>query len=124
RPVPGAGPALARPGRGADGPVRRHRGGGRPRRRARRPPRPPSRDRGDQDRGRPADLPLPAGGRVMAIDLDSRLRSIVGAGAKKLETARGFTTVRDMLDFLPRTYVDPARPAAFRDLPHGEDVVV
>ncbi|GGK62735.1 ATP-dependent DNA helicase RecG [Ornithinimicrobium pekingense] len=60
----------------------------------------------------------------MAVDLDSRLRSIVGAGAKRLETARGFTTVRDMLDFLPRTYLDPARPAAFRDLPHGEDVVV
>ena len=29
----------------------------------------------------------------MAIDLDTRLRTIVGAGAKKLETARGFTTV-------------------------------
>ena len=58
------------------------------------------------------------------LDLDSRLRTIVGAGAKRLETARGFTTVRDMLDFLPRTYLDPARPTAFSHLPHGEDVVV
>ncbi|AXH97782.1 ATP-dependent DNA helicase RecG [Ornithinimicrobium avium] len=29
-----------------------------------------------------------------------------------------------MLDFLPRTYLDPARPTAFTHLPHGEDVVV
>ena len=58
------------------------------------------------------------------VDLDTRLRTVVGAGAKKLETARGLTTVRDLLDFLPRTYLDPARPTAFRDLPHGEDVVV
>ncbi|GAA1169189.1 ATP-dependent DNA helicase RecG [Ornithinimicrobium humiphilum] len=60
----------------------------------------------------------------MAVDLDTRLRTVVGAAAAKLEKARGFTTVRDLLDFLPRTYLDPARPAAFRDLPQGEDVVV
>ncbi len=60
----------------------------------------------------------------MAVDLDTRLRTVVGAAATKLESARGFTTVRDLLDFLPRTYLDPARPAAFGDLPHGEDVVV
>ncbi|MGO0576885.1 ATP-dependent DNA helicase RecG [Ornithinimicrobium panacihumi] len=60
----------------------------------------------------------------MAFDLDSRLRSIVGAGAKKLEDTRGFRTVGDLLDFLPRKYLDASRPEAFRDLPHGEDVVV
>ena len=60
----------------------------------------------------------------MAFDLDSRLRTIVGAGAKKLEDTRGFRTVGDLLDFLPRTYLDATRPEAFRDLPHGEDVVV
>ena len=60
----------------------------------------------------------------MAIDLDTRLRSIVGAGAKKLEDTRGFRTVGDLLDFLPRKYLDATRPEAFRDLPHGEDVVV
>ncbi|MDO5740329.1 MAG: ATP-dependent DNA helicase RecG [Ornithinimicrobium sp.] len=60
----------------------------------------------------------------MTFDLDSRLRSIVGAGAKKLEDTRGFTTVEDLLDFLPRTYLDATRSEAFLDLPHGEDVVV
>ncbi|MFK5634747.1 MULTISPECIES: ATP-dependent DNA helicase RecG [unclassified Ornithinimicrobium] len=58
------------------------------------------------------------------VDLDTRLPSVVGKVATKLETARGFLTVRDLLDFLPRTYLDPARPTAFRDLPQGEDVVV
>ncbi len=61
---------------------------------------------------------------MTGVDLDTRLRTVVGAGAKRLETTRGLTTVRDLLDFLPRTYLDPARPTAFRDLPHGEDVVV
>ncbi|MFX0537759.1 ATP-dependent DNA helicase RecG [Ornithinimicrobium sp. Y1847] len=60
----------------------------------------------------------------MAIDQDTRLRTIVGAGAKKLEDARGISTVGELLDFLPRTYLDPDRSTAFRELPHGEDVVV
>ncbi|MGC5584059.1 ATP-dependent DNA helicase RecG [Ornithinimicrobium sp. W1665] len=61
---------------------------------------------------------------MSGVDLDTRLRTVVGATAARLETARGLRTVRDLLDFLPRTYLDPARPTAFAQLPHGEDVVV
>ncbi|HSP60687.1 MAG TPA: ATP-dependent DNA helicase RecG, partial [Ornithinimicrobium sp.] len=61
---------------------------------------------------------------MSGVDLDTRLRSVVGATAAKLETVRGMRTVRDLLDHLPRTYLDPARPTAFAQLPHGEDVVV
>ncbi|GAA5157814.1 ATP-dependent DNA helicase RecG [Ornithinimicrobium tianjinense] len=60
----------------------------------------------------------------MSVDLDTRLRTVVGAGAKRLEEARGFRTVGDLLDFLPRTYLDPDRSTAFHELPEGEDVVV
>ncbi|WP_289018497.1 ATP-dependent DNA helicase RecG [uncultured Ornithinimicrobium sp.] len=61
---------------------------------------------------------------MSGVDLDTRLRTVVGATAARLERARGMRTVRDLLDFLPRTYLDPARPTAFAQLPHGEDVVV
>jgi ATP-dependent DNA helicase RecG len=60
----------------------------------------------------------------MAVDLDTRLRTVVGAGAKRLEDARGLRTVADLLNFLPRTYLDPTRSSSFRELPEGEDVVV
>ncbi|WP_122261485.1 ATP-dependent DNA helicase RecG [Ornithinimicrobium cerasi] len=60
----------------------------------------------------------------MGVDLDTRLRTVVGAGAKRLEDARGLRTVADLLNFLPRTYLDPARSTSFREIPHGEDVVV
>ena len=56
--------------------------------------------------------------------LDIGLRDVVGTSARTLEKARGITTVGQLLDWLPRTYLDPSRPTAFRDLPHGEDVVV
>lgn len=56
--------------------------------------------------------------------LDIGLRDVVGASATTLEKARGIRTVGQLLDWLPRTYLDPRRPTAFRDLPHGEDVVV
>ena len=61
---------------------------------------------------------------MSGVDLDTRLRTVVGATAARLEKARGMRTVRDLLDFLPRTYLDPARPTVFAQLPHGEDVVV
>ncbi|WP_299519873.1 ATP-dependent DNA helicase RecG [uncultured Serinicoccus sp.] len=56
--------------------------------------------------------------------LDIGLRDVVGTSARILERARGIRTVGQLLDWLPRTYLDPTRPTAFRDLPHGEDVVV
>ncbi|WP_022926141.1 ATP-dependent DNA helicase RecG [Serinicoccus marinus] len=56
--------------------------------------------------------------------LDFGLRDLVGASAQTLQRARGIRTVGQLLDWLPRTYLDPTRPTAFRDLPHGEDVVV
>jgi ATP-dependent DNA helicase RecG len=52
------------------------------------------------------------------------LKQLVGKTAAVLERTRGLRTVADLLDWLPRTYLDPARPAAFAGLPHGEDVVI
>ena len=59
-----------------------------------------------------------------ANPLDVLLRDIIGPSAPKFEKARGIRTVGQLLDWLPRTYLDPSRPAAFRELPRGEDVVV
>ncbi|WP_238695138.1 hypothetical protein [Ornithinimicrobium flavum] len=56
--------------------------------------------------------------------LDIQLRDVVGTSARPLEKGRGIRTVGQLLDWLPRTYLDPARPDAFTALPHGEDVVV
>ncbi|WP_083190778.1 ATP-dependent DNA helicase RecG [Serinicoccus hydrothermalis] len=56
--------------------------------------------------------------------LDFGLRDLVGGSAQTLQRTRGIRTVGQLLDWLPRTYLDPTRPTAFRDLPHGEDVVV
>ena len=63
----------------------------------------------------PADEPDPR---------DRPLNKLVGKTAAVLERTRGLRTVGDLLDWLPRTYLDPARPAAFAGLPHGEDVVI
>jgi ATP-dependent DNA helicase RecG len=56
--------------------------------------------------------------------LDIQLKDVVGTSARPLERGRGIRTVGQLLDWLPRTYLDPARPEAFSALPHGEDVVV
>ncbi|MFK5690031.1 ATP-dependent DNA helicase RecG [Ornithinimicrobium sp. LYQ92] len=56
--------------------------------------------------------------------LDAPLRDIVGKGGPVLEKTRGIRTVGQLLDWLPRSYLDASRPVAFRELPHGEDVVV
>lgn len=63
----------------------------------------------------PADEPDPR---------DRPLKKLVGKTAAVLERTRGLRTVGDLIDWLPRTYLDPARPAAFAGLPHGEDVVI
>lgn len=55
---------------------------------------------------------------------DQPLRRHVGKTAQVLERTRGLRTVGDLLDWLPRTYLDPSRPEAFAGLPHGEDVVI
>ncbi|WP_151525147.1 ATP-dependent DNA helicase RecG [Serinicoccus kebangsaanensis] len=56
--------------------------------------------------------------------LDLGLRDLIGSSAQTLQRTRGIRTVGQLLDWVPRTYLDPSRPTAFRDLPHGEDVVV
>jgi ATP-dependent DNA helicase RecG len=60
----------------------------------------------------------------MAVTLTTRLRDVVARTAPKLEKARGITTVGELLDFLPRSYLDPARPSDFATLADGEDVVL
>ncbi|QFG68994.1 ATP-dependent DNA helicase RecG [Ornithinimicrobium pratense] len=55
---------------------------------------------------------------------DRPLKQLVGKTADVLKRTRGLSTVGDLLDWLPRTYLDPARPEAFAGLPHGEDVVI
>ena len=60
----------------------------------------------------------------MAASLATRLRDVVAKTAPKLEKARGITTIGELLDFLPRSYLDPARPTDFATLADGEDVVV
>lgn len=56
--------------------------------------------------------------------LDFSLTGIVGQGATTLARTRNIRTVGQLLNWLPRSYLDPARPVAFRDLPQGEDVVI
>jgi ATP-dependent DNA helicase RecG len=58
------------------------------------------------------------------IDLDSPLRQVVAQLATKLAAAREIRTVGQFLDFLPRGYLDPARPTDFTTLREGDDVVI
>ncbi len=58
------------------------------------------------------------------VDAQTRLSSVLGKTAGNLERAKGIRTVGQMLEFLPRTYLDPARPTQFAALPDGEYVVV
>lgn len=56
--------------------------------------------------------------------LDIQLRDVVGRSATTLQRTRGLRTVGQLLDWLPRKYIDPTRPEGFSTLPLGEDVVV
>ncbi len=60
----------------------------------------------------------------MAVTLSTPLRTVVGTSAAKLEKAKSLRTVGDLLDFLPRSYLDPERPTDFRTIDEGDDVVV
>src|SRR5690606_19678704 len=98
---------------------------GRAGRRGRRPHRPAARPRGGPGRRWPGHVPLAARGRVMtAVTLVTPLRSVVGAAATKLRTQWDLHTVGDLLEFLPRTYLDATRPTDFRTLTEGEHVVI
>ncbi|MGB7449310.1 MAG: ATP-dependent DNA helicase RecG [Ornithinimicrobium sp.] len=56
--------------------------------------------------------------------LDTPLRTVLGTSAAPLSRARGMSTVGDLLDLLPRAYLDPARPTDFTSVADGDDVVV
>ncbi|WP_109474800.1 ATP-dependent DNA helicase RecG [Ornithinimicrobium cavernae] len=55
--------------------------------------------------------------------LDTNLRSVVAKAATAL-AKKDLVTVRDLLEFYPRTYLDPTRPTDFSTLAEGEYVVV
>jgi len=61
---------------------------------------------------------------MTAVTLETPLRSVVGAAATKLRTQWDLHTVGDLLEFLPRTYLDATRPTDFRTLTEGEHVVI
>ncbi|MGI8949915.1 MAG: ATP-dependent DNA helicase RecG [Ornithinimicrobium sp.] len=58
------------------------------------------------------------------ISRDNRLGAVLAGTAAKLQKGRGISTVGELLDFLPRRYLDPARPTRFETLTEGELVVV
>jgi ATP-dependent DNA helicase RecG len=60
----------------------------------------------------------------MARGLTTPLRTVLGTSAAPLRKARGMSTVGDLLDLLPRTYLDPTRPTDFSEVQDGDDVVV
>ena len=55
--------------------------------------------------------------------LDTKLRTIIAKAATNL-AKREIITVRDLLEFWPRRYLDPTRPTDFSSLQIGEYVVV
>ncbi|MCK0111317.1 ATP-dependent DNA helicase RecG [Ornithinimicrobium sp. F0845] len=55
--------------------------------------------------------------------LDTNLRTLVGKAATNL-AKKELVTARDLLEFWPRTYLDPTRPTDFSTLHDGEYVVV
>lgn len=59
-----------------------------------------------------------------ALTRDSGLRSILGRSAATWAKAKEISTVGQLLDYLPRTYLDPTRPSNFDEVDEGEDVVV
>ena len=58
------------------------------------------------------------------VTLDSKLSAVVGARAKKLETAFGMETVRDLLHHLPRRYQERGELTDLAELVDGEFATV
>ncbi|UJH70796.1 hypothetical protein [Ornithinimicrobium sp. INDO-MA30-4] len=48
----------------------------------------------------------------------------MGRSAATWAKAKEISTVGQLLDYLPRTYLDPTRPSNFDEVDEGEDVVV
>lgn len=61
---------------------------------------------------------------MSAITLETLLRTVIGTSASKLEKSKSLRTVGDLLDFLPRRYIDPARPTDFSVIEDGDEVVL
>ncbi|MDQ5841330.1 MAG: ATP-dependent DNA helicase RecG, partial [Chloroflexota bacterium] len=57
-------------------------------------------------------------------DLSTPLKGIVGTAASKLRTSRGLVDVADFLAFLPRRYIDPAKPTDLSALHEDEYTAV
>ncbi|GAB3496004.1 ATP-dependent DNA helicase RecG [Flexivirga lutea] len=60
----------------------------------------------------------------MPITRNSSLKPVIGAAATKLEKARGVRTVGDLLDFLPRRYLDASKSGRLADFQLGQDAVL
>lgn len=60
----------------------------------------------------------------MTITRSSSLKPVVGTAATKLEKARGLRTVGDLLDFLPRRYLDASKSGRLSDFQPGDDAVL
>ncbi|WP_446665475.1 ATP-dependent DNA helicase RecG [Flexivirga sp. B27] len=60
----------------------------------------------------------------MPITRSSSLKPVVGKVATKLEKARGLRTVGDLLDFLPRRYLDASKSGRLSDFHPGQDAVL
>ena len=58
------------------------------------------------------------------VTLESPLLAVLGSGAKKLAKARDLVTVRDLLDYFPRRYIDAHAGSTFGEFELGEHVVL
>ena len=60
----------------------------------------------------------------MAITRESRLKDVIGKIATNLDKHRGLRTVGDLLDFLPRRYLDASKSGRLEDFQIGQDAVL
>lgn len=60
----------------------------------------------------------------MALTLDSSVKPVIGALATKLDKARGIRTAGELLEFLPRRYLDASKSGRLDDFGPGEDAVL
>lgn len=58
------------------------------------------------------------------VTLATALTKVLGTSAKKLEKARGLTTVGDLLRYFPRRYIDAHAGSSFAEFELGEHVVL
>ena len=58
------------------------------------------------------------------VTLESPLLAVLGSGARKLAKARDLVTVRDLLDYFPRRYIDAHAGSTFGEFELGEHVVL